>query len=186
MGLAPHDHVVKTLTSDRADRALDITVLPWRSRRDRAVANAHRPNPPREGGVTFEAVHDARGRDRSAGVSCGWRRPPRACLRNRRGCRFKVLLHPCSRTRRTGGPAGVSSSYDCSPRRHVRSRRRPIRHARRPRPAASGAAADWRRSHPTAASFCGRRGGGCRQYTHRPPNRRANLRACRSRSVHAA
>src|SRR3990172_4029120 len=45
MGLAPHDHVVKTLTSDRADRALDISVLPWRSRRDRAVANAHRPTP---------------------------------------------------------------------------------------------------------------------------------------------
>jgi len=48
MGLAPHDHVVKTLTSDRADCALDISVLPWRSRGDRAVANAHRPNPPRE------------------------------------------------------------------------------------------------------------------------------------------
>ena len=26
MGLAPHDHVVKTLTSDRADRALDESV----------------------------------------------------------------------------------------------------------------------------------------------------------------
>ena len=45
MGLAPHDYVVKTLASDRADCALDISVLPWRSRRDRAVANAHRPNP---------------------------------------------------------------------------------------------------------------------------------------------
>jgi hypothetical protein len=42
MGLA-HDHVVKTLTSDRANCALDISVLPWRSRRDRAVANAYRP-----------------------------------------------------------------------------------------------------------------------------------------------
>jgi phage terminase large subunit-like protein len=42
MGLAPHDYVVKTLASDRADCALDISVLPWRSRRDRAVANAHR------------------------------------------------------------------------------------------------------------------------------------------------
>ena len=27
MGLAPHDHVVKTLKSDRADCALDISVL---------------------------------------------------------------------------------------------------------------------------------------------------------------
>jgi hypothetical protein len=35
MSLAPHHHVVKTLTSDRADCALDISVLPWRSRRDR-------------------------------------------------------------------------------------------------------------------------------------------------------
>jgi hypothetical protein len=42
MGPAPHDHVVKTLTSDRANCALDISVLPWRSRRDRAVANARR------------------------------------------------------------------------------------------------------------------------------------------------
>ena len=40
--------------------------------------------------------------------------------------------------------------------------------------------------YPTAASLCGRRGGGYRQHTHRPPNRRPNLRACRSRSVHAA
>ena len=38
MGFTPHDHVVKTLTSDRADCALDISILPWRSRRDRAVA----------------------------------------------------------------------------------------------------------------------------------------------------
>jgi hypothetical protein len=42
MRLAPHDHVVKTLTSDRADCALQIFVLPWRSSRDRW------PNPPRE------------------------------------------------------------------------------------------------------------------------------------------
>ena len=48
MGLAPHNHVVKTLTSDRADCALDISILPRRSRRDRAVANAYRPNTPRE------------------------------------------------------------------------------------------------------------------------------------------
>ena len=40
--------------------------------------------------------------------------------------------------------------------------------------------------HPTAASLCGRRGGGYRQHTHRPRNRRPNLRACRSRGVYAA
>ena len=65
MGLAPHDHVVKTLTSDRADCALDISVLPWRSRRDRAVANAHRPNPPREYlAISAVIVADEKGRGR--------------------------------------------------------------------------------------------------------------------------
>ena len=88
----------------------------------------------KKGGVTFEAVHVQGSGDHSAGGCRGRRRPPRACLRHRRGCRFGVLLHPGSRTGRTGRPAGVSRSYDCSPRRHVRSGRRPIRHARRPRP----------------------------------------------------
>ena len=65
MGLAPHDHVVKTLTSDRADCALDISVLPWRSRRDRAIANAHRPNPPREHrAISAVVVADEKGRGR--------------------------------------------------------------------------------------------------------------------------
>ena len=65
MGLAPHDHVVKTLTSDRADCALDMSVLPWRSRRDRAVANAHRPNPPREHrAISAVVVADEKGRGR--------------------------------------------------------------------------------------------------------------------------
>ena len=63
MGLAPHHPVVKTLTSDRADCALDISVLPWRSRRDRAVANAHRPNPPREYlAISAVIVADEKGR----------------------------------------------------------------------------------------------------------------------------
>ena len=65
MGLAPHDHVVKTLTSDRADCALDISVLPWRSRRDRAIANAHRPNPPREHrAISAVVVANEKGRGR--------------------------------------------------------------------------------------------------------------------------
>ena len=72
MGLAPHDHVVKTLTSDRADCALDISVLPWRSRRDRAVANAHRPNPPREyRAISAVIVADEKGRDRVPGKGFG-------------------------------------------------------------------------------------------------------------------
>ena len=121
-----------------------------------------------KGGVTFEAVHvqGAKTVAREA-VAAG---VARLVLVSGIGADadFRVSLHPCSRTRRTGGPAGVSRSYDCSPRCHVRSRRRPVRHARRPRPAASGAAADWRRPHPTAASLCGRRGGGYRQHSHRP------------------
>jgi uncharacterized protein YbjT (DUF2867 family) len=39
-----------------------------------------------KGGVTFEAVHVQRGPDRSPGGCCRRRRPPRACLRYRRGC----------------------------------------------------------------------------------------------------
>ena len=139
-----------------------------------------------KGGVTFEAVH-VRGAETVAreAVAAGVAR--------------LVLVSGI------GADANSGSSYirargrgeqvvrqefpgatDCSPRRHVRSRRRPVRHARRPRPAASGVAVDWRRPHPTAASLCGRRGGGYRQHTRRPPNSRPNLRACRSRSVHAA
>ncbi len=140
----------------------------------------------KKGGVTFEAVH-VQGAETVAreAVAAG---VARLVLVSGIGADADSgsSLHPGSRTGRTGRPAGVSRSYDCSPRRHVRSGRRPIRHARRPRPAASGAAADWRRPYPTAASLCGRRGGGCRPYTHRPPNRRPNLRACRSRSVHSA
>jgi hypothetical protein len=68
MGLAPHDHVVKTLTSDRADCALDMSVLPWRSRRDGAVANAHRPNPSREHlAISAIIVADEKGRGRIPG-----------------------------------------------------------------------------------------------------------------------
>jgi hypothetical protein len=42
MGFVPDDHVVEALAPDRTDDALDITVLPRRSRGRGAVANAHR------------------------------------------------------------------------------------------------------------------------------------------------
>ena len=72
MGLAPHDHVVKTLTSDRADCALDISILPWRSRCDRAVANAHRPTPLREHlAISAVIVADEKGRRRVPGKGFG-------------------------------------------------------------------------------------------------------------------
>jgi hypothetical protein len=38
-----YQHVVQILAPDSADKALHMTVLPGRSRRDRLVANAHRP-----------------------------------------------------------------------------------------------------------------------------------------------
>src|SRR5204862_1470225 len=48
MTLAENDHMIKTLASDRADQSFGVTVLPWRSRRCRSVANAHRPNAARK------------------------------------------------------------------------------------------------------------------------------------------
>ena len=139
-----------------------------------------------KGGVTFEAVH-VQGAETVAreAVAAG---VARLVLVSGIGAdaEFRVSLHPCSRTRRTGGPADVSGGYDRPPGRHVWPGRRIVRHARRPCPTAADTAADRRRSHPTAASLCGRRGGGYRQHTHRPRNRRPNLRACRPRSVHAA
>src|SRR6188472_1767085 len=42
MLLAEDDHMIEALASDRADESFAIAVLPWRSRRCRSVANAHR------------------------------------------------------------------------------------------------------------------------------------------------
>ena len=127
-----------------------------------------------KGGLTFEAVH-VQGAETVARetVAAG---VPRLVLVSGIGANadFRVSLHPCSRTRRTGGPADVSGGYDRPPGRHVWSGRRIVRHARRVRPTASDTAANRRRPHPTAASLCGRRGGGYRQHTHQPRNRRPN------------
>src|SRR3954454_1755018 len=48
MLLAEDDHMIDALASDRADQSLRMSVLPWRSRRCRSVANAHRPNAARK------------------------------------------------------------------------------------------------------------------------------------------
>ena len=48
MTLAKHDHMIKALASDRADQSLRMPVLPWRSRRCRSVANAHRSDAARK------------------------------------------------------------------------------------------------------------------------------------------
>ena len=42
MPLAEHNQMIEALASDRADQSFGIAVLPWRSRRCRSVANAHR------------------------------------------------------------------------------------------------------------------------------------------------
>jgi hypothetical protein len=46
MPLTKHDNMVKTIPSDRADQPLTIAILPWRSRRDWPIPNAHRPKTP--------------------------------------------------------------------------------------------------------------------------------------------
>src|SRR3954447_23110619 len=48
MPLAEHDHMIKAIASDRANQSFNIPVLPWRSRRRRSVANAHRANTARK------------------------------------------------------------------------------------------------------------------------------------------
>ena len=48
MLLAEDDHMIEALASDRADESFGIAVLPWRSRRCRSVANAHRSDAARK------------------------------------------------------------------------------------------------------------------------------------------
>jgi hypothetical protein len=43
MPLAKYDNMVKAAPSDRADQPFTIAILPWRSRSDRPIPNAHRP-----------------------------------------------------------------------------------------------------------------------------------------------
>ena len=40
--LTEDDHMIQALASQRADQTFSNTILPWRSRRDRPVADAHR------------------------------------------------------------------------------------------------------------------------------------------------
>ena len=87
-----------------------------------------------KGGVTFEAVH-VQGAEIVAreAVAAG---VARLVLVSGIGADAD-LGSPYIRARGRGEQvvqAGVSRSYDCSPRRHVRSRRRTVRHARRRSP----------------------------------------------------
>ena len=42
--LAEHDQVIEAFAPDRADEALDVAVLPRRTRRSLMIANSYRPN----------------------------------------------------------------------------------------------------------------------------------------------
>src|ERR1039458_10332743 len=48
MRLVPNDDVIETFSPYGADHPLDIPVLPWRSRCNGAIADAHRPKAARE------------------------------------------------------------------------------------------------------------------------------------------
>src|SRR6478609_8787532 len=121
MLLAEDDHMIKALASDRADQSFGIAVLPWRSRRCRPVANAHRSDAARKClsvdpvPITDEIV---------------WRALPTACLRDLAG---RSMRHAQWRratgcaSDRVGGPvtrtaAGMRSSEprtDRSRRSHL-------------------------------------------------------------------
>src|SRR3954452_5130462 len=83
MMLAKHDQVIKAFASDRADQSFGVTVLPWRSRRCRSVANAHRSDSARKClsvdpvPITGEIV---------------WRALPTTCLRDLLGDPFGTRM----------------------------------------------------------------------------------------------
>ena len=79
MTLAEHDHMIKALASDRADQSFRIAVLPWRSRRCRSVANAHRSNAARKC-LSVDAVPIT--------DEIVWRALPTTCLRDLLGDPF--------------------------------------------------------------------------------------------------
>jgi hypothetical protein len=45
MLLAKHKDMVKAIPPDRSDKPLRASVLPWRSRRNGPIPNAHRSKP---------------------------------------------------------------------------------------------------------------------------------------------
>ena len=45
MRLVDDDHVIETLSSDRADQAFDIRILPWTRRRGDDFSDAHANHP---------------------------------------------------------------------------------------------------------------------------------------------
>ena len=53
--LSEHDDMIKAVSSDRADEPLCMSILPWRSRCDRPIPNAHRTKPLDEG-IAIDAI----------------------------------------------------------------------------------------------------------------------------------
>src|SRR6185312_1096230 len=69
--LAEDEYLIQTLAAQCADQTFGTTILPRRSRRDRSIADTHRPHPRLED-VSIGAVVVAH--------QVGWRRGPGECL----------------------------------------------------------------------------------------------------------
>src|SRR5256714_13112793 len=55
MPLAEHNNMVKAIPSDRTDQPLRISVLPWRSWRDRPIPYTHCSKPP-DDDIAIDAI----------------------------------------------------------------------------------------------------------------------------------
>ena len=71
MRLAEDEYLIQALAAQCADQTFGTTILPRRPRRDRSIADTHRPHPRRED-VSIGAVVVAH--------QIGWRRGPGECL----------------------------------------------------------------------------------------------------------
>jgi hypothetical protein len=55
MPLSEHHDVIKAVPADRANEPLSMSILPWRSRCNRPLSDAHRTKPP-EDGIAIDAI----------------------------------------------------------------------------------------------------------------------------------
>ena len=87
--LAEDEYLIQALAAQCADQTFGTTILPRRPRRDRSIADTHRPHPRRED-VSIGAVVVAH--------QVGWRRGPGECLGDLPsqplGCRLPCHLEP--------------------------------------------------------------------------------------------
>src|SRR6476646_2222857 len=87
--LGEDEYLIQALAAQCADQTFGTTILPRRPRRDRSIADTHRPHPRRED-VSIGAVVVAH--------QVGWRRGPGECLGDQPsqplGCRMPRHLEP--------------------------------------------------------------------------------------------